>query len=39
MDPYITHTTDGSYFVEIIEIIRETVEAIIEEHFTSWSKT
>lgn len=39
MDPYITHTTDGSYFVEIIEIIRETVEAIIERHFTSWSKT
>jgi glutamate/tyrosine decarboxylase-like PLP-dependent enzyme len=25
MDPYITHTTDGSYFAEIANIIRETV--------------
>jgi len=35
MDPYITHTTDGSYFVEIINVIRsrvtEVVARLIEE--------
>lgn len=30
MDPYITHTVDGSYFREIIKIIDETVTGIAE---------
>ncbi|MDX1811598.1 MAG: pyridoxal-dependent decarboxylase [Gammaproteobacteria bacterium] len=33
MDPYITQTADGSYFVEIIEQIREHVSNIVSEHF------
>ena len=34
MDPYVTHTADGSYFIEIMDLIRTHVARIIEDQFS-----
>jgi len=34
MDPYMTHTTDGSYFIEIMNLIRTHISQIIKNNFS-----